>query len=337
MARLTPPVLALLLTAGLLSGCGKSSAPAAAAGAPVLTKIRFQTDWLAETEHGGFYQAIAKGYYREAGLDVEVLPGGPGPSVPQKIIGGIADVGMGTSDALIVSVNNNLPFVIAGVYMQHDPQAILLHEENPVNTFADLNGKTIMAVPGSNWLDYVKMHHGIDLKLIPLNYSLAQFMADKNFIQQCFITNEPYYARKNGAKVKTLLISNSGYDPYRVMFTTQKFAREHPDALRAFVAASLRGWRDFITGDPAPARALIAQSNDQMKSEFMDFSIGAIKDNFLVTGRPGTGEDIGVMTRRRLQEQVDLLVQLKLIPAPVPLEKFASFDFLPADLRAKAE
>ena len=337
MARLTLPALALLIAAGLLSGCSKSSPPAAPAGAPVLTKIRFQTDWLAETEHGGFYQAIAKGYYREAGLDVEVMPGGPGPSVPQKIIGGIADVGMGTSDALIVSVNNNLPFVIAGVYMQHDPQAILLHEENPVNTFADLNGKTIMAVPGSNWLDYVKMHHGIDLKLIPLNYSLAQFMADKNFIEQCFITNEPYYARKNGAKVKTLLISNSGYDPYRVMFTTQKFAREHPEALRAFVAASLRGWRDFVTGDPAPAKALIAQSNDQMKPDFMDFSIGAIKDNYLVTGRPGTGEDIGVMTRRRLQEQVDLLVQLKIIPAPVPLEKFASFDFLPPELRAKAD
>ena len=333
MARLTPPVLVVLLAASLLAGCGKSRAPAAPAGAPALTKIRFQTDWLAETEHGGFYQALAKGYYREAGLDVEVMPGGPGPSVPQKIIGGIADVGMGTSDALIVSVNNNLPFVIAGVYMQHDPQAILLHEENPVNTFADLNGRTIMAVPGSNWLDYVKMHHGIDLKLIPLNYSLAQFMADKSFIQQCFITNEPYYA----AKVKTLLISNSGYDPYRVMFTTQKFAREHPEALRAFVAASLRGWRDFITGDPAPARALIAGSNDQMKSDFMDFSIGAIKDNFLVTGRPGTGEDIGVMTRRRLQEQVELLVQLKIIPAPVPLEKFASFDFLPAELRAKSD
>jgi NitT/TauT family transport system substrate-binding protein len=287
--RLPPLSVSLLLPVlVLLAGCAKSAVPASA-GAPVLTKIRLQTDWLAETEHGGFYQAVAKGYYREAGLDVEILPGGPGPQVPQKIIGGVADVGIYTSDAVIVNVSNNLPFLIIGVYMQHDPQAILLHEENPVNTFADLNGKTIMAVPGSNWLDYLKAHNGIDFKLIPLNYSLAQFMADKGFIEQCFITNEPFYARKNGAKPKTLLISNSGYDPYRTLFTTQKFAREHPDALRAFVAATVRGWRDFMTGDPAPANALIAQANDQMKPDFLEFSLGAMKENFLVTGRPGTG------------------------------------------------
>jgi NitT/TauT family transport system substrate-binding protein len=340
MRALKFPVLLWLLTLGLFSGCAKSaapSAPATTAGAPVLTKLRLQTDWLAETEHGGFYQAVAKGYYREAGLDVEIMPGGPGPTVPQKIVGGIADVGIYTSDAVIVNVSNNLPFLIIGVYMQHDPQAILLHEENPVNTFADLNGKTIMAVPGSNWLEYIKAHNHIDLKLIPLNFSLSQFMADKNFIEQCFVTNEPYYARKNGAKPKTLLISNSGYDPYRIMFTTQKFAREHPDALRAFVAASVRGWKDFMKGDATAAKALIAQANEQMKPDFMEFSFGAMKENFLVTGRPGTGEDVGVMTRRRLQDQVDLLVQLKIIPAALPLEKFSTFDFLPPELRARVD
>ena len=124
-------LLFIPLALGLLSGCGKSAAPAAP-GAPALTKLRLQTDWFAETEHGGFYQALAKGYYREAGLDVEILPGGPGPIVQQKIIGGVADAGIGTSDALIVNVGSNLPFLVVGAYLQHDPQGILLHEENPV-------------------------------------------------------------------------------------------------------------------------------------------------------------------------------------------------------------
>ena len=328
-----------LIVTGFVASCTKSAAPATSAESPktTLTKIRFQTDWLPQTEHGGFYQAVAKGYYKEAGLDVEILPGGPGPTVQQKVIGGIADVAMLTSDTVIVNVSADLPFLIVGVFMQHDPQAILLHEENPVNSFAELNGKSVMAVPGSNWVEYLKAHNGIDFKLIPLNFSLAQFMADKHFIQQCFITNEPYYVRKNGAKPKTLLIADSGYDPYRVLMTTQRFAREHPEAVRAFVAATLRGWKDFMTGDPTPARTLIAQRNDQMKPDFMDYSFKAMKDFHLVEGRPETGECIGLMTRKRLQAQVDLLVQLKIIPAAVPLEKFVIFDYLPPDLRAKVD
>jgi len=320
-----------LLGLGFLAGCSKPPPPS---GEKPLTKIRFLTDWLPQVEHGGFYQALAKGYYREAGLDVEIVAGGPGPTIQQKVIGGAGDVGMITSDGLIVNVANGLPFVMVAAYMQHDPQAVLLHEENPVNTFADLDGKTMMALPGSNWVEYLKAKNHIDFKLIPLNFSLAQFMADKNFIQQCFITNEPYFARRNGARPKALLIANSGYDPYRGIFTTQKFARENPEALRAFVAASLRGWKDFMAGDPKPARALILQRNDQMTDEFMDYSMGAMREYHLVEGRPGTGETLGLLTRTRLQAQVDLLVDLKIIPQPVPLEKFSSFDFLPEPLRS---
>lgn len=324
-----------LLFLGLLAACSKPAPPAVtdAAGKP-LTKIRFLTDWLPQAEHGGFYQALAKGYYREAGLDVDIVAGGPGPTIQQKMIGGAGDVMMLTSDGLIVNVSSGLPFVLVGTYMQHDPQAVLLHEENPVNTFAELNGKTMMALPGSNWVEYIKAHHRIDFKIIPLNFSLAQFMADKNFIQQCFITNEPFYVRKNGAKPKALLIADSGYDPYRGIVTTQKFAREHPEALRAFVAASIRGWKDFMEGDAAAARALILQRNTQMTAEFMDYSMGAMREYHLVEGRPGTGEANGLMTRTRLRAQVNLLVDLKIIPAPVPVDKFATFEFLPEPLKA---
>jgi NitT/TauT family transport system substrate-binding protein len=327
-----------LLLLGLLAACSKSAPPAAAdAGGRPLTKIRFLTDWLPQAEHGGFYQALAKGYYREAGLDVDVIAGGPGPNIQQKMIGGAGDVVMLTSDALIVNVSSGLPFVLVGAYMQHDPQAVLLHEENPVNTFAELNGKTLMALPGSNWVEYLKAHNHIDFKLIPLNFSLAQFMADKNFIQQCFITNEPFYVRKNGAKAKALLIADSGYDPYRGIVTTQRFARENPGALRAFVAASIRGWKDFMEGDATEARALIQKRNDQMTAEFMDYSMGAMREYHLVEGRPGTGETTGLLTRARLQAQVNLLVDLKIIPAPIPVEKFASFEFLPEPLRAQVD
>lgn len=330
-------VSSLVVAVLMLTGCSKSvpeKGSAAAPGTKPLTRIRFQTDWLPQTEHGGFYQALAKGYYREAGLDVEILAGGPGPGVPQKMIGGTADLGMFTSDSLIVHVSNHLPFVMVGAFMQHDPQAVLLHEENPIDSFAGLNGQNIMALPGSNWLEYLKAKYQIDLKLIPLNYSLASFMADEKFVQQCFITNEPFYVRKNGGKPKTLLIADSGWDPYRVIFTTQKFARENAEAVRAFVAASNRGWQDFMEGDPTPARTLIAQRNDQMQPEFMDYSYSAMKENHLIAGRPGSGETYGQLTKARLQAQIDALAKLKIIAAPLTIEQIARFDFLPEALQA---
>ena len=331
-----------LLALGLLAGCGKPAdpKPAAAAGsspAKPLTKIRFQTDWYPQAEHGGHYQALAKGFYAEAGLDVEILSGGPGPTVPQKMIGGLADIAMGRSDDIMVQVSNGLPFVMVGALMQHDPQALLLHDENPVKTFADLNGKSIMAVPGINWINFLKVRYKVEFNIVPLNYGLAQFMADKNFIQQCFITNEPYYAAKNGAKPRTLLLDDSGFKPYRIFVTTQKFARDNPEAIRAFVAASIRGWDDFLGADPTPGKKLIAARNEQMTMEFMDFTIAALKSNRLVAGDPAKGEQTGLLTRKRLQEQMDTLVELKVMTAPVPMEKFVRFDFLPPALQAKVQ
>ncbi|OYV01395.1 MAG: myristoyl transferase, partial [Verrucomicrobiales bacterium VVV1] len=191
MRLLAALVSAVSLT--LLAGCGKP-APAAAAGGPAapgapVPKVRYQTDWFPQAEHGGHYQALAKGFYKEAGIDVEIITGGPGSPGVNGMLAGLSEIAMGRSDDVIMSVNQGLPLVIVGALMQRDPQALLLHDENPVKSFADLNGKSLMAVPGSNWVTYVKARYKIDFNVIPLNFGLAQFMSDKKFIQQCFITN----------------------------------------------------------------------------------------------------------------------------------------------------
>ncbi|MBC7366589.1 MAG: ABC transporter substrate-binding protein [Undibacterium sp.] len=343
LARHPLPLVATPLFAAhaLLASCGKAPAPATTAGAAApgapLPKVRFQTDWYPQAEHGGHYQAVARGFYREAGIDVEILPGGPNSAGPQKILSGLAEIAMGRSDEIIVNASDGLPFIIVGALMQHDPQALLLHDENPVKSFADLNGRSVMAVPGSTWVTYLKARYKIDFNLIPLNYGLAQFMGNKGFIQQCFVTNEPFFVAQNGAKPRTLLLDDSGFKPYRVYFCSQKYARENPAAVRAFVAASIRGWDDFIGGDSAPGKKLIAALNEQMTVAFMDYSIRAMTEAKLVGGDPAKGEETGLITRKRLQEQVDILVELKIIPAALPLAKYASFDFLPPALRAKVD
>lgn len=329
--RTTLAALSAALAAGIV-GCSKPSPanlPEEAAAPPA--KIRFKTDWYPQAEHGGFYQALAKGYYKAAGIDVDIVPGGPGVLVPQLMLAGDCDIAVGRSDDVAVFVSKGLPFVIVGVYMEKDPQAILVHDESPVRSFANLNDRSIMGVPGSNWIDYLKVHYRIDFRLIPLNFGIAQFMADKDFIQQCFVTNEPYYVTKNGGHPRTLLMSDSGFRPYRILFTTQGYLKGHEAQVRAFVAASTKGWADFMSGDPAPAKALIAKSNPNMSDEFMDYSIKAMRDFHIVEGRPEDGERLGQMTRARLEEQVNDLVQLKIMQKPVPVDGFVRFDLMPGD------
>jgi NitT/TauT family transport system substrate-binding protein len=329
-----------LLALGLLAGCGKPAdpKPAAAGSSPAkpLTKIRFQTDWYPQAEHGGHYQALAEGFYAEAGLDVEILSGGPGPTVPQKMIGGLADIAMGRSDDIMVQVGNGLPFVIVGALMQHDPQALLLHDENPVKTFADLNGKSIMAAPGTNWINFLKVRYKIEFNIVPLNYGLAQFMADKNFIQQCFITNEPYYVRQQGAKVKTLLLSGIGFSPYRVWYTSRSFAEKNPAIVKAFTAASIRGWSEYISGDRAEADRMIASLNAKMVPEFIAYSLATMRDYKLVAGDPEKGEAIGRIDPARIDEELRQLAALGVLGQPVKLADFFDPQFLPDNLRAKS-
>jgi NitT/TauT family transport system substrate-binding protein len=333
--RAMGPVLILALAGSC--GCTRDAAPPAAGAAVVLPKIRFKTDWYPESEHGGFYQALAKGFYREAGIDVEIVPGGPGILVPQLMLSGQVDMAMGRSDDLIVYVQQGLPFVIVGVYMQRDPQALLLHDEDPARTFSDLDNRSIMAIPGVHWMDYLQSRYHIRLRQIPLNYGIAQFMADKTFIQQCFVTNEPYYVRKNGGHPRTLMLSESGYSPYRVIFTTPAYLKDHAEAVRAFVAASLRGWDDFMNGDPSPGKTEITKLNPEMQEDFLEYGIKTMRDEHIIFGKPEAAERLGLMTRKRLQEQVDILTQLKIIPAAIPVDKFARFDLMPPALQAAAQ
>lgn len=317
-----------LLLVLVLAGCGKKTvAPVVVGHEPV--KIRFQTDWFPQPEHGGYYQALAKGYYKEEGLEVEILPGGPNAQMKQQVALGQADLGMTNGDDVIVAIARGLPILIVGAEMQRDPQGILFHEENPLRDLRDLQGRTLMAGSVSTWLDVVRKKLGVEFNQMPLVGDLSRFMSDKTLVQQCFVTNEPYFARQRGAKVGALLISSDTYEPYRVMFAGRLFLAERPIAVEKFVRASIRGWVDYLTGDPAPGNALIAAKREDLTPEFMAYSIKAMNDYKLVAGDPAKGEFTGQLTAERLQKQIDLLQEVGVLDKPVKVEDVATFEFIP--------
>jgi NitT/TauT family transport system substrate-binding protein len=323
--------LLIVLTAILLPSCHKS--PAGSAGGARLTKVILQADWYPQPEHGGFYTALAKGYYTEEGLDVSIQPGGPYVAVTQQVAAGTAQFGMGASDTVLEAIAGGQPLIAVAATMQHDPQGIMVRRDSPIHSFQDLDGHTVAVKPGSTWFEYLAKRYQLNrVREIPATYSVANFVADPQYIQQCFPTSEPFFARQAGIETRVLLISDAGYSPYRVMFTTQDFLREHPGTIAKFVRASLRGWRDYLN-DPSAAHAVIAKLNPALNPDWMHFSWQALHDGHFVTGDDASGARLGEMTPERWTTMYRQLSDLKIITKPFDPETAYTLQFVPSRQR----
>lgn len=329
------PLLTLcpMALAFLFAGCGGDSEPG---DGPELFPVTLQTDWYAQPEHGGFYQALEYGLYRDAGLDVTILEGGPATQGAQRLAQGTVQFILGRSDDIIIQQSRGVSMIIVMALMQHDPQALLLHASNPIDDFPELDGHSIMTTPGSAIIEFLERKYRIDVNVIPLDYGLARFAADPGFIQQCFITNEPYFVRQEGLDPKVLLLSDSGFDPYRIVATSTNFLTSNPEIVRQFVAASIHGWRDYLFGEHARTHEKIASLNERMTPEFMSYARQAMLDYELVAGEGNDPANIGLLEPERLREQMETLLDLGLIDEAVPEEDFYSIEFLPEPVRKQA-
>jgi len=306
--RISGYLFLLLYCAAAISGCsGKKSANG-------LTPVKFLTDWYPQPEHGGFYDALIKGYYKDEGLDVTIVPGGPYVIVEQQVSANAVQFGMASSDKVLEAIGNDEPLIAIGATMQHDPQGIMVHADSPVHTFADLEGHTVAVRPGSTWFSYLEKRFKFNnVRTIPATYSVSNFLQDPNYIQQIFVTSEPFFARKAGAQIRTLLISDTGYDPYRVFVTSTQFLKEHPEIVGKFVRASLRGWRDYLN-DPTAANETISKLNPAMSRDQMAFTYQALKDgNFIAGADPS---QLGQFDPGRWKTMYQQLLDLKILKKP---------------------
>lgn len=333
-----PTVLGLMSAViGLLAGCGKnSSTPAASSPAAsdpaALFKVTVQLDWVPEPEHGGFFQAAAKGYFTDVGLNVVLLPGGPNAFGMQKVATGQADISQADSTNVLLAIAEGLPVIHIGAVFQNDPSVLMLHAANPVNRFEDLKGKTIMARPEWAFLPYLRKKYGIEFNIIPQNFSVANFIGNKDFIQQGFYIAEPYHIVKGGAQAPKFLYAwDAGFDAYTVLVANKPWIARHPDQVRAFLRAYIRGWKDYLDGDPAPAHALMKQMNPNNTDEFLAYSRKMITDEHLVTGRVNGGPaQIGRVSKERFQTQISQLEELGILKkGKLTVDQVVTTDYLP--------
>jgi NitT/TauT family transport system substrate-binding protein len=325
MRRHSGASLLLLCLILLVSACHK---PEDNTGS---TKITLQADWYPQPEHGGFYTALAKGYYKEEGLDVSIQSGGPYLSPYQQVASGGAQFGMGSSDRILESVADGQPLIAVAATMQHDPQGIMVRKDSSVRSFPDLNGHSVAVQAGSTWFRYLTKRYQLnDVREIPATMSVANFIADPNYIQQAFATSEPFFARQAGIETRVLLISDAGFAPYRVMFTTQGFLRQHPDAVAKFVRASLRGWRDYLK-DPAVAHAAVIKLNPALSPQWMQFTWQELRDGHFVAGEDPSGAQIGQMDPARWVALYKQLLELQVIEKEFDPETAYTLQFVRAN------
>ena len=301
------------------------------AGDPGLTKVTLQADWYPQPEHGGFYTALVKGYYKDEGLDMAIQPGGPYVTVEQQVSVGTAKFGMGSSDKVLESIAGGQSLVAVAATMQHDPQGIMVRKDSPIHSFSDLNGHTVAIKVGeSTWFEYVVKRFQLNnIHVVPAMMNVANFVADPQYIQQAFATSEPYFAHQAGVETRVLLTSDAGYNPYRVMYTTRAFLQQHPDIVAKFVRASLKGWGEYLN-DPAPAHATIAKLNPALNPEWMRFTWTQLRDGHFIAGDDPSGAQLGQMDPKRWTTMYEQLLDLKVIDKPFDPATAYTLQFLRA-------
>ena len=304
-------ILALFLFTAVLHGCRHSANDSG------LTKVVLQADWYPQPEHGGFYTALAKGFYKDEGLDLTIQPGGPYITVETQVSAGAAQFGMGASDKVLEARSNGHDLVAVAATMQKDPQGIMVRKDSPIHSFADLHGHSVAVKVGeSTWFDFIARRYQLnDVRVIPAMMNVANFVADPGYIQQAFATSEPYFAHQAGVETRVLLVSDAGYAPYRVTYTTGDFLRQHPEVVAKFVRASIKGWKEYLN-DPAPAHAIIAKLNPALNPEWMQFTWQKLRDDRFVAGDDPSGALVGQFDPRRWATMYGQLVDLKLIDKP---------------------
>ena len=304
-----------------------------AASAQAQEKFSYLTNWYAQAEHGGYYQALATGLYKKEGLDVTIRMGGPQVNGMQLLAAGQVDCFMGYDVQTMKGWENGINTVTVAASFQKDPQVLIGHP-GVVNKMEDLKGKTILISSAANtsYWPWLKTTYGLqDSQARPYTFNIQPFIADKNLVQQGYLSSEPY-AIEQQAKFKpnVFLLSDHGWPPYSTTIVcTEKTVKERPKAVAAFVKATMEGWKSYLTGDPAPANALIKKDNSNMTDDKIAHGIKMLKETGMVMGGDAARMGIGVITDDRMKKTYDMLVAMKLLdPAKVDLKKTYTTEFV---------
>jgi NitT/TauT family transport system substrate-binding protein len=314
----------VIMVAGMLAGGGAARAE---------DKVTFGTDWKAEAEHGGYYQAIATGIYKKHGLDVTLRPGGPQVNQAQLLAAGRLDFNEAPNSFIPLNfVAENIPMVAVAALFQKDPAVLIAHPGVGNDSLAALKGKPIMigADTRIGWWLFLKGKFGYsDAQIRPYTFNVAPFLVDEHAVQQGYVTSEPYIIEQQGVAPVVLLIADAGYSSYAsIIQTSRKMVEERPDLVQRFVDASIEGWYGYLHGDPSAGNALIKKDNPEMTDALLAYAIAKMKQYGIVDSGNAVKHGIGAMSEARWQDFYKIMVEQGLYPRDMDYGKAYTLHFV---------
>ncbi|MDM4019159.1 ABC transporter substrate-binding protein [Roseiconus lacunae] len=322
MHRTRPFQMIALFLIAFACGCGQSNDKSSNA-------VQVQLNWYPESEHGGLYQALATGLYKDVGLEVTIQPGGRATPVGPELELGRAQFAIANADDVMIFRAQGLDVVAVLAAMQNHPRCLLARKDSGVETFDDLKGKTFQRQAGRAFVEFLRSKNILDgVQEVPYHGSIASLIADPEIVIQGYSCAEPLLAEQQGVEVNTLMVSDLGFNPYSsVLVTTGKLIREKPELVQQFVDATRTGWQQYLTDGVRGNEAILSVNEQGMTSEALQFGAEVMRD--LAMPNDAAAESVGMMTDQRWQTLYDQLVDLELVdPSKVKAEECYTLQFL---------
>jgi NitT/TauT family transport system substrate-binding protein len=319
------------LHAALFAAIATASSPALA---QTLDKVTYGTNWVAQAEHGGFYQAVADGTYRKYGLDVTIVAGGPQMNNRMMLAVGKIDFYMGANLLQAFdAVEKKIPTVVLAAMFQKDPQVLLAHPDVGVEKFADLKKLNILVSSEgvATYYQWLKSEHGFrDEQVRPYTFNPQPFLANKNTAMQGYVTSEPFIVEKQGGfKPKIFLLADQGFDTYSTTIEARTdLVAKNPKLVQRFIDASVTGWYNYLYGDNAAANELIKQANPEMTDDLIAHSIAKMKEFGIVDSGDALKSGIGVITEARVKSFFDKMVKAGVVKGNVDWRQAVNTSFV---------
>jgi NitT/TauT family transport system substrate-binding protein len=299
-----------------------------------LDKVSFGTNWVAEAEHGGFFQALADGTYKKYGLDVTIVPGGPNDNNRMLLIAGKLDFFMAANTLMSFdAVANNVPVITVAAIFQKDPQVLLTHPESKVTKLEDLKPLTLFVSKEgiSSYFQWLKYEYGFsEEKVRPYTFNPQPFIANRESAMQGYVTSEPYAIENSAAfKPGIILLADYGFNTYSTLIETRgDLIDKKPDLVQRFVDASLIGWYNYLYGDNSAANAMIKKLNPEMTGELIAYSIARMKEYGIVDSGDTLRDGIGAMTDARMASFFDKMVRARVVRSDIDYRKAYTLRFI---------
>jgi NitT/TauT family transport system substrate-binding protein len=309
-------------------------APSVPAAAQTLEKVSFGTNWVAQAEHGGFYQAVADGTYKKYGLDVTIVPGGP--NVNNRILLPVGKIDFFMSANTLQAfdaVEQKIPTVVVAAMFQKDPQVLLAHPDQGIEKFEDLKKLTLyISKEGlAGYYQWMKNEFGFtDRQVKPYTFNPQPFLADKRSAMQGYVTSEPYAVETVGRfKPKIFLLADQGFNTYSTLIETRRdLVEKKPDLVQRFVDASIVGWTNYLYGDNTAANALIKRDNPEMDDARIAYSIARMKEFGIVDSGDARTLGIGAMTDARIKDFFDKMVRAGVVKPNIDYRRSYTLQFV---------